>query len=82
MKDDLVYTGMQITRTVDGERQRLDKLKPCIMRRIEMLGEMNDRWQERLVAGDREQLLELAREYETKRMPRMAKKVRREAEAL
>lgn len=70
MRDELaVYTG-----------QRLDKLKPCIISRIEMLGKMNDRRRVCLAAGNREQLLALAREYKAKKMPRMAKVVRREAE--
>lgn len=80
--EDVVYTGMKITKMFDGEVQRMDAIKPCILKRIEALGEMNDRWRACRAAGDRGDLLTLAREYEAMKMPRMAKAVRREAEEL
>jgi hypothetical protein len=35
--------GMILKRNVDGEAQRLDAIKPAVIKRIEKLGKMNDR---------------------------------------
>lgn len=78
--DNIDYT--YVTRMIDGEATRMDKIKPHVMERIEALGRMNDRRQAYLSAGDREGLLALAREYEAMRMQRMAKKLRIEADVL
>lgn len=75
-----VYTGMQITRHIDGEVQKLHELKPDVQRRIEMIGQLNDRRMEYLAAGDCESLLGLAEEYARKKMPAMARMIRKEAE--
>ena len=48
------------------------RLKPGIVRRIEMIGKLNDRRVKALAAGDRLELLRLAEEYETHNMPTMA----------
>jgi len=42
------------------------------VRRIEMIGKLNDRRVKALAAGDRLELLRLAEEYETHNMPTMA----------
>lgn len=55
------------------------EIQPAIRRRIEMLGKMNDRRLGYVAAGDWESLLELAAEYEAKKMPRMAAEIRKEA---
>lgn len=56
------------------------EIKPAIMRRIEMIGKLNDRRLAYMAAGDGESLLRLADEYEEKKMPVMANIVRKEAE--
>jgi len=75
-----VYTGMVIKRMVDGEAQDQSELKKDVQRRIEMIGKLNDRRMAYITAGDGESLLRLAEEYAKKKMPRMARIVRKEAE--
>ncbi len=71
--------GMVITRNVDGERVTMG-LKPDVLKRIEMIGKLNDRRERYKVAGDWESLLKLADEYEAKHMSTMAGMCRKEAE--
>jgi hypothetical protein len=70
---------MILIRNVDGERVRLDAVKPAVLKRIEMLGKLNDRREMYKVAGDWESLAKLADEYEEKHMPNMAGVIRKEA---
>jgi hypothetical protein len=63
----------------DGVQFGYEKLKPGVARRIEELGKMNDRRLKYVAAGDAESLLKLADEYEKRKMPKMAKEIRKEA---
>lgn len=53
-------------------------LNAAIMRRIEMLGKMNDKRLRYVDAVDGESLLRLADEYERKKMKTMARMIRKE----
>lgn len=63
----------------DGVQFGYEKLKPGVARRIEMLGKMNDRRVAMKGLGDWKGLLQLAEEYEAKKMPKMAAEIRKEA---
>jgi len=63
----------------DGVAFESTKIKPEIMRRIEALGKMNDRREAYKAAGDWMSLVQLADEYEAKKMLKMAESVRLEA---
>jgi hypothetical protein len=54
----------------------------AMARRIEQLGQLNDRRVKYTAAGDRESLLKLADEYAKRRMTTMAAEIRREAEGM
>jgi hypothetical protein len=63
----------------DGVAFTFEKLKPAVERRIEELGVLNDRRVAYVAAGDGESLLQLADEYDKRKMPVMAETVRKEA---
>ena len=63
----------------DGVYFMPGEIQPSVMKRIEMIGKLNDRWLEYRTAGDGESLLRLAEEYAKKKMPVMANIVRKEA---
>lgn len=63
----------------DGVAFEFEKIKPEVMKRIEALGVLNDRRVAYVAAGDWMSLLQLADEYEAKKMPVMAEAVRKEA---
>ena len=63
----------------DGVYFMPGEIQPSVMKRIEMIGKLNDRREEYLAAGDGESLLRLAEEYAKKKMPMMANIVRKEA---
>ena len=63
----------------DGVNFMPGEIQPSVMKRIEMIGKLNDRWLEYRTAGDGESLLRLAEEYAKKKMPLMANIVRKEA---
>jgi len=58
------------------------KIKPTVLKRIEELGQMDDRHKMYLAQGNTQAMIELAIEYETRGMTTTAKKIREEAEGV
>ena len=58
------------------------KIKPTVLKRIEELGQMDDRHKMYLAQGNVQALIELAIEYETRGMTSTARKIREEAEGV
>jgi len=66
----------------NGSPTRLGKARPEIRKRIEILGQLDDRHSILLTAGNRPALLALAKEYQAMGMITMAAGIRAEAEEL
>ena len=63
----------------DGVYFMPGEIQPSVMKRIEMIGKLNDRRLAYAATGDGESLLMLAEKYAKKKMPVMANIVRKEA---
>jgi hypothetical protein len=70
--------GLCMTRIIDGEKVNLSKMPAALVSRMDVLGEMNDRYLHLRGAGDKAGLLELANEYDAMKMYTMAGQIRRE----
>ena len=79
MKQEYPLTGMPIVKRIDGVVRNLSRLPDKTLRRIEMVGEMNDRRKLLRQAGDWRKLEKLADEYAGLHMDTMAAHIRQEA---
>jgi predicted DNA-binding helix-hairpin-helix protein len=70
------------TRKINGTAVEDSRKYPAINRRIEQLGQLNDRHTAALNRADRQALKELAIEYEAMECPRRAAEIRDQAKGI
>ncbi len=75
---DLRGEGMHISRTIDGEIVRMDKLDPAIEKRIDKIAALDTQYRLLIAANDADGLFELAKKYDALKMHTTANKIRRE----
>lgn len=78
-ENDTWGVGLHISRTINGETVRMDRLDAGIEGRIKLIAELNTQYETLTGANDAEGLLELADKYAALKMNTMAGKIRREA---
>ena len=70
--------GLQISRTINGEVVRMDKLDAGIEKRIDVIAELNTQYEKLTAANDADGLFELAKKYDALKMHTMAGKIRKQ----
>lgn len=78
-ENDTWGVGLHISRTINGQIVRMDRLDTGIERRIKLIAELNTQYETLTGANDARGLLELADKYAALKMHTMAGKIRREA---
>ena len=71
--------GLHISRTINGEVVRMDRLDPAIEKRIDKIAELDTQYRLLTAANDARGLIELSDKYAALKMHTMAGKIRREA---
>lgn len=77
-ENDLRGEGMHISRTIDGEIVRMDRLDPAIEKRIDKIADLNTQYVTLTATNDADGLFELAKKYDALKMHTMANKIRKQ----
>lgn len=78
-ENDTWGVGLHISRTINGQIVRMDRLDTGIERRIKLIAELNTQYETLTAANDTAGLFELAKKYDAMKMHTMANQIRREA---
>ncbi len=70
--------GLHISRTINGEIVRMDKLDPAIEKRINKIADLNTQYVTLIAANDTSGLIALADKYARMKMHTMANKIRKQ----
>ena len=77
-ENDTWGVGLHISRTINGEIVRMDRLDAGIERRIKIIAELNTQYETLAGANDANGLLALADKYAALKMHATARKIRRQ----
>lgn len=77
-ENDTWGVGLHISRTINGEIVRMDRLDPAIEKRIDKIAALNTQYETLTAANDANGLLALADKYATLKMHTMAGKIRKQ----
>ena len=78
-ENDTWGVGLHISRTINGEVVRMDRLDPAIEKRMDAIEALNTQYETLTGANDARGLLALADKYAALKIHTMAGKIRREA---
>lgn len=78
MQNEIWGVGYPISRTIDGQIVRTDRLDPGIEKRMNLIAELNTQYQELLAANDTAGLIALAAKYDALKMHTMANQIRKQ----
>ena len=70
--------GLHISRTINGEVVRMDRLDPAIEKRIDKIAELDTQYRLLTAANDARGLIELSDKYAALKMHTMAGKIRKQ----
>jgi len=77
-ENDTWGVGLHISRTINGEIVRMDRLDAGIEKRIKMIAELNTQYETLIAANDMSGLIALADKYARMKMHATARKIRRQ----
>ncbi len=77
-ENDTWGVGLHISRTINGEVVRMDKLDPAIEKRMDKIAELDTQYRLLTAADDARGLIELSDKYVALGMHATARKIRRQ----
>lgn len=77
-ENDTWGVGLHISRTINGEIVRMDRLDPAIEKRIDKIAALNTQYETLTAANDANGLLALADKYAALKINTMAVKIRKQ----